>query len=159
VNKSLAFFGREREIDELRTLYTLRKHVLIVGSAGIGKTALLGQIRHRCPLLISEDTSSLRRICDSLERQLGWTHYTLNVIERKNRLLAYLIRRGEPVAFDHVMHTAPRVARFIAHVAERIPSWIACRSDRPHEVGTSGLSFTNSRVWSSCHLPKSKLGC
>jgi hypothetical protein len=135
VNKSFAFFGREREIDELRTLYALRKHVLVVGPAGIGKTALVRQIRQRCPVLVCEETSSLRRICDSLERQLGWSHHKLNVIERKNRLLAHLIRRGEPVAFDHVAHSVPRVARFIAHLAEQIPIWIACRSDRPDEIG------------------------
>lgn len=135
MNKSFAFFGRKREIDELRALYALRKHVIVVSLAGVGKTALLAKIRQSCPLLVCEETSSLRRICDSLERQLGRAHYKLNVIERKNRLLAYLIRRGEPVAFDHVAHSVPRVARFIAHLAEQIPIWIACRSDRPHEIG------------------------
>lgn len=135
MNKSFAFFGRQREVDELRTLHTLRKHVIIVGPAGIGKTAVLRQVQKYCPLLICEETSSLRRICDSLERQLGWSYHGLNVIERKNRLLVYLHRRAEPVAFDHVAHTVPRVARFIAHLAEKIPIWIACRSDRPHEIG------------------------
>jgi hypothetical protein len=47
----------------------------------------------------------------------------------------YLHRRGGPVAFDQVAHTAPRVARFIAHLGEQIPIWIACRSDQPHEIG------------------------
>jgi len=135
MNKSFAFFGREKEIEQLRSLHSLRKHVLIVGSAGIGKTALLRQVQQYRRLLICEDTSSLRRICDSIERQLALTHYRLNVIERKNRLLAHLERRGEPVAFDHVAHAVPRVARFMALLADRIPIWIACRSDRAHEIG------------------------
>jgi hypothetical protein len=135
VNKSFAFFGHQKEIEQLHSLHALRKHVLIVGPAGIGKTALLRQSRQHCPLLVCEETSSLRRICDSIERQLGWTHHKLNVIERKNRLLAHLEKRGEPVAFDHVAHTPPRVARFMAFLAEKIPVWIACRSDRPHEIG------------------------
>jgi SH3-like domain-containing protein len=135
MNKSFAFFGREREIDQLRSLYSLRKNVLLVGPPGIGKTALLRQTRQQCPLLICEETSSLRRICDCIERQLGWAHRKLNVIERKNRLLVYLKRRGEPVAFDHVALTPPRVARFIARLGERIPIWIACRSDRSHDIG------------------------
>lgn len=135
MNKSFAFFGREKELDELRALYTLRRNVLMVGPGGVGKTALLRQVRQHCPLLISEEASSLRRICDSVERQLGWAHDKLNVIERKNRLLVYVARRGEPVAFDHVAHTPPRVARFIAHLGEGIPIWIACRSDRSHDVG------------------------
>jgi hypothetical protein len=42
---------------------------------------------------------------------------------------------GEPVAFDHVAHTPPRVARFMDLLAEKIPVWIACRSDRSHEIG------------------------
>jgi hypothetical protein len=135
VNKSFAFLGRAIEIDRLCSLYAFRKHVLIVGPAGIGKTALLRQVREKFPLLICEDTSSLRRICANIERQLGWTHYKLNVTERKNRLLAHLERRGEPVAFDHVALTPPRVARFMALLAEKIPIWIACRSDRAHEIG------------------------
>jgi hypothetical protein len=138
MNKSLAFFGRQGLIDSLRELFAQRKHVLIVGTEGIGKTALLRQITHSCPMLLCEETSSLQRICDSLERQLGWTHYKLNVVERKNRLLAYLERRGEPVAFDQVAFTPPRVARFIGRLADHIPVWIACRSDHCKEIG---------RVW------------
>src|SRR5581483_268587 len=88
-----------------------------------------------CPLLVCGETSSLRRICDTIERQLAWTHHKPNVIERKNRLLAHLVRRGEPVAFDHVAHTPPRVARFMNLLAQKTPVWIACRSDRPHDIG------------------------
>jgi hypothetical protein len=135
MNKSLAFFGREKEIEQLRSFHASRKHVLIVGPAGIGKTALLRHVRQNCPLLLCEETSSLRRICDRLELQLGWTHRKLNVIERKNRLLAYLTRRGEPVTFDHVALTPPRVARFIGMLAEQIPVWISCRSDQRADIG------------------------
>jgi hypothetical protein len=140
---SLAFAGHEKEIAHLRDLYSVRKCVLLVGPAGIGKTALLQQIRQQFPLLLCEETSSLRRICDGLERQLGWTHYKMNVVERKNRLLQYLARRGEPVALDHLALTPPRVARFIAGLGEGVPVWIGCRSDRAHDIG---------RVWE--HLYK-----
>jgi len=143
MNKSLAFFGRQELIENLCVLYAQRKHVLLVGDAGIGKTALLRQVNQSCPMLLCEESSSLRRICDSLERQLGWTHYKLNVVERKNRLLAYVERRGEPVAFDQVAMIPPRVARFIGRLADHIPVWIACRSDRSKEIG---------RVWE--HLYK-----
>jgi hypothetical protein len=135
MNKRFAFFGRQKEIDHLRTLYTLRKNVVTVGPAGIGKTSVLRRFRQHCPLLLCDDTSSLSRICDCLEGQLGWAHYKRNVIERKNSLLAYLLRRGEPVAFDHMARTAPRIARLIAYLGERVPVWIACRSDRPDEAG------------------------
>jgi len=45
MNKRFALFGREKEIDHLRTLYTPRKNVVIVGSAGIGKTSVLRQVQ------------------------------------------------------------------------------------------------------------------
>lgn len=135
MNKSLAFTGREKEMKQLNELYRERKHVLILGNAGIGKTALLWQLRQSCPFLFCEETSSLRRICDGLERQLGWKHYKMNVIERKNRLLTYVQRRGETVVLDHVALTPPRVSRFIAHLMERVPVWIACRSTLPDDIG------------------------
>jgi hypothetical protein len=141
--KSLAFFGRQALIENLCVLYAQRKHVLVVGTEGMGKTALLRQVIHSCPMLLCEETSSLGRICDSLERQLGCKHYKLNVLERKNRLLAYLERRDETVAFDQVALTPPRVARFIGRLADHITVWIACRSDNSKEIG---------RVWE--HLYK-----
>jgi hypothetical protein len=135
MNDSGVFVGRARETVQLRRLYVQRKHVLIVGPAGIGKTALLRQVSQTCPLSLCEETSSLRRICDSMERQLGSNHSKLNIVETKNRLLAYLGRRGEPVAFDHVALTPPRVSRFMATLSERIPIWIACRSSISEAIG------------------------
>lgn len=135
MNVSSIFIGRRKEVQQLLGVYALRQNVLIVAPEGIGKTALLRQVREFSSILICDDSSSLRRISESLERQLGHTRNKLNVIERKNHLLRVLEQRGQPVAFDHVAHTGPRVARFIAHLSEKIPIWIACRSYRPDEVG------------------------
>jgi hypothetical protein len=135
MNKSLGFLGRENELTQLRALYAQRKHVLIVGPEGIGKTALLRQLRQSCPMFLCEETSSLRRVCDSLERELGWSHYKMNVIERKNRLLTYLGRRGEAVGLDHVALTPPRVSRFVQHLTDAVPVWIACRSALARDIG------------------------
>ncbi|MFN2541132.1 MAG: AAA family ATPase [Chthoniobacterales bacterium] len=137
------FVGREKERKQLVGWYRDRKHVLLVGPAGIGKTALVRHVRQNCPLLHCEESSSLRRICDGIERQLGWTHRKLNVIERKNRLLAYLTRRAELVVFDHVAETPPRVSRFIDALGQHIPLWVVARSDYPEAIG---------RVWE--HLYK-----
>jgi Holliday junction resolvasome RuvABC ATP-dependent DNA helicase subunit len=58
-----AFVGRAMEIVQLRRLYVQRKHVLIVGPAGIGNTELLRQVSQTCLMLRCEETSSLQRIC------------------------------------------------------------------------------------------------
>ena len=136
------FVGRKKQVLQLRRAYTERRHVVIIGPPGIGKTALLRQARQYFPILLCEETSSLRRIYDGLERQFGWAHRKMNLVERKNRLLPYLFRRSEPVSFDAVALTSPRVARFIHNVIERVPVWIACRSVQPKEIGA---------VWQHLH--------
>jgi ABC-type phosphate/phosphonate transport system ATPase subunit len=95
MNKSLSFYGREKELEQLRQLYADHRNALIVGPAGIGKTPLMRHVRQTCPLLLCEKTSSPRRICDGLERDLGWRRSKLNVIERKMRLIGYPILRLE----------------------------------------------------------------
>lgn len=135
MNKSLAFAGREKELERLRALYASGKHVVIVGPPGIGKTALLQQVRQSCPMLLCGETSSLGRICECLEQELDWEHLKLNVIERKNRLLRYTRQRRKTVALDHVALTPPRVSRFIQHLADTAPVWIACRSTHAPEIG------------------------
>ena len=104
----LSLCGREKVIENFHALYAERRHVLMVGPPGIGKTALLQRLSETCPMLLCEETTGLRRICDSLERHLRRERDKLNVIERKNQLLACLERRGELVAFDQVGVTPPR---------------------------------------------------
>src|ERR1700722_15710440 len=41
----LSFAGRNSELEQLRTLHLQGRHVLIVGPPGIGKTALLNELR------------------------------------------------------------------------------------------------------------------
>jgi len=142
VSSDTRFVGRDKEIKLLRHAYGAGRHVLIVGAAGIGKTALLRNAQDKLHLVVCEETSSLRRICESLERHFGWTHRNMNVIERKNRLLPYLARRAQPVALDSIALTPPRVARFIHNLIERIPIWIACRSAQPKQIGA---------VWQHLH--------
>jgi len=126
---------RKDLIQRLRAIYSERKNVLLVGSAGIGKTTLLRGISQGLPLQMCDEASSLGRICDGLEHQLGWNHGKLSLLARKNRLLNYLEQRHETIAFDDVAETPPRVARFIAHLSQQIPVWIACRSDQRKAIG------------------------
>lgn len=135
MSENRAFIGREKEIAQLQQFYRERKCALVLGEAGIGKTALLQQMCAWCPMLLCEETSTLSHICESLEKQLDWPHSKLHLIARKNRLLAELEKRSELVVFDNVASTPPRVARFIAHLIEKIPLWIASRSPLAKEIG------------------------
>jgi energy-coupling factor transporter ATP-binding protein EcfA2 len=126
---------RDQLLEELRRLHSQRKNVLLIGPAGIGKSTLLRTLSETLPLTICDETSSLGRLCERLENRIGWSHEKLNLIFRKNRLLRYLKTHPQLVAFDHVFETRPRVARFIGHLLDELPVWIACRSDRRRDIG------------------------
>jgi hypothetical protein len=129
------FVGREKLLLQLEKLYREGKHVLITGPAGIGKTALLRQTCAHLRFLVCEESTSLGRICDELEAQAGFRDRQQKVVQRKNRLLIYACRRGEPIAFDQVAKATPRITRFIGQLSDRVPVWIVCRSQYAQEIG------------------------
>ena len=129
------FVGREKLLSQLQKLYRERKHVLITGPAGIGKTALFRQACAHLRFLVCEESTSLGRICDELEGQADFRDRKQKIIERKNRLLIYARARGEPIAFDQVAKATPRITRFIGQLSDRVPVWIVCRSQYAQEIG------------------------
>lgn len=142
MTSNTCFAGRGKEIRRLTCAHADRLHTLIVGPAGTGKTALLMEAQKRFGILLCREASSMLRICDCFEHELGWKPRKQNMVKRKNRLLHYLAQRGEPVALDGVESTTPKVARFIQALIERVPVWIACRSTQAKEIGS---------VWQSLH--------
>ena len=136
------FTGREKELGALLELYRQRKNVLIVGSPGVGKSALLRQIRDRLPLLLIHAAVKLKDLFNSLEEQLELNQIQVRVSEVQNNLLARIQAKGEPVAFDSVADTPKAVSKFILRLSTVVPVWIVCRSDLPHEIGrvSDGLS-------------------
>jgi hypothetical protein len=135
MTNSALFVGRAKLLSQLEKLYSERKHVLITGPAGIGKTALLQQACSHLQFLTCEQSTNLSRICDDLERQVDFRDHSLKIVERKNRLLAYASRWNKPVAFDQVAKATPRVTRFIGKLSDRVPVWIVCRSQYAQEIG------------------------
>jgi hypothetical protein len=136
------FIGREKELAALLELHRLRRNVLIVGSPGVGKSALLRQVRDRLPLLLIHRAVRLKDLFNSLEEQLELEQIQVSVTEAKNNLLARIQAKGRPVAFDSVADTPKEVAKFIFDLSTVAPVWIVCRSDLPHEIGrvSEGLS-------------------
>jgi hypothetical protein len=129
------FIGREKELSILRELHRQRRNVLIIGASGVGKSALVQQVKVQSPLLLMHRMLKLKDLLSSLEEQLQIGQIQFGGSEAKNDLLSRLKARGEPVAFDSVAGTSKAVARFILSVRSVVPVWIVCRSDLPHEIG------------------------
>ena len=129
------FVGRQTELARLRDLHSQRKHVLILGPAGVGKSALVERLRERLALLVSADSAHLGQICEGLEPQLGLESAGLRLLQRKQRLRKAVADAGRTVVFDGVGWTSPKVSSFLESVTERVPVWICARSEHPWDIG------------------------
>ena len=135
LSSGFPFVGREREVSQLGALHAQRKHVLIVGPAGVGKSALVEHLREQLSLLVSGKSAHLGGICEGLEPQLGLTPEGMKLLDRKKRLREALGAAGRVVVLDGVGWTGPKVSSFFESVAERAPVWICTRSERPWDLG------------------------
>ena len=68
MNIALPFVGRETEIERFRQLHKQRKHVLILGAEGMGKSALVAHLRESLGLRVCPASERLSAICEALER-------------------------------------------------------------------------------------------
>ena len=131
----LPFVGRASELARLTELHGKGRHVLILGPAGVGKSALVGEVRERLGLVVCERSGHLGEICAGLEAGLGVSPGGAKLVERKRSLLAGLRGRGLTVVFDGVGWTGPKVASLIEGVVERAAVWICARSEHPWDIG------------------------
>lgn len=119
----------------LERLHAQRKHVLIVGASGTGKSALVGRLREPLRLCVCPKSERLGEVCDALEREFGLEAGGLRLVQRKNRLLKLLISTKRALVFDGVNWTTPRLASFIECVSDRVPVWIVTRSEHSWDIG------------------------
>ena len=129
------FVAREREIARLCELHAQHKHVLIIGPAGVGKSALVERLRLELSLLVSVSSVCLGQICESLEPELKLNPAGLKLLERKKRLRDSLAATGRTVVFDGAGWTTPKLSSFFEGVAERGRVWICARSEHPWDIG------------------------
>jgi len=132
---TLPFVGRRKQTSQLQRLHAQRKHSLILGPEGVGKTALIANVASRLPLLICPNSVRLSDICSALESQLRLEASGRRLSPRKNHLLNTLRQAGQTVVFDGVTWTTPKLSSFLECVMERAPVWIAARSDRSWDIG------------------------
>ena len=119
----------------MRELHAQRKHVLILGPAGVGKSALVEQLRQQLSLLVSPCSAHLGEICRGLEPQLGLDPAGLRLLQRKQRLREAVAAAGRTVVFDGVGWIGPKVSSFLESLTERAPVWICARSEHPWDIG------------------------
>lgn len=132
---ALPFVCRKKESSRLQRLHAERKHVLILGSTGIGKTALVNHLSEELDLILCPQSEHLGSICESLEAQLGLFQDDLKLPQRKNRLLRELAKTKRIVVFDGVTWTNPKLSSFVECVMERVPIWICARSEHSWDIG------------------------
>jgi hypothetical protein len=135
MNLQFPFVVREREITLLQQLHMQRKHVLILGTEGIGKSALVAHLRQSLRLRVCPASERLSEICEALEPELGLEAGELHLIARKNRVLNSLKGTKRAVVFDGASWMTPKLASFIENVSERAPVWLCVRSERPWDIG------------------------
>ncbi len=131
----LPFVARTQETAQLRRLHAQRKHVLILGAEGMGKSALIAHLRQSLHLRICPASERLSEIYEALERELGLEAGELHLIQRKNRVLKSLKGTKRAVVFDGASWTTPKLGSFIENVSERVPVWLCVRSEHPWDVG------------------------
>ena len=129
------FVGRTRELTRLCELAAQRSHVILLGPAGVGKSALVGQLRRQLSLLVSARSAHLGTICDDLEPQLGLEPAGRKLLQRKQRLREAVAAAGRTVVFDGVGWISPKLSSFFESVTERAPVWICARSEHPWDIG------------------------
>ena len=136
MNLSLPFIGREKEMTRLRQLHRQRRLVLLLGAEGMGKSALVAQLREPLDLYVCPASEHLSEICDSLEHSLGIAADDYDLVKRKNRLLKLLkAAKRAVVVFDNVSWTTPKLGSFIENVSLCVPVWLCVRSEHPWDVG------------------------
>jgi hypothetical protein len=131
----LPFLCRTREISRLGGLHAQRKHALILGAAGVGKTALVTHLKEKLGLLVCPQSEHFGSICDSLEPQLGLAADGLKLLQRRRRLRRRLADEGRTVVFDSLTWTTPKLSSFLELTMECAPMWICTRSERSWDIG------------------------
>lgn len=112
-----------------------RRHVLVHGPPGVGKSVLIAAFMQSHPMLPAPRCNSLGSLLAALEPAAGLVRGRLKLAARVHRLASRLPETGRTVAIDHATRMPPRVAHLIRALAFRQPVWVVARSPRAAELG------------------------
>ena len=135
MNLPFPFVGRKKERTQLCQLHEQCRHALILGAAGVGKSALVTHLRGTLPLVLCVQSETLGEICCNLEGELHFSATPAPLVQRKNRLLKILAEIGQTVVFDGMGWTTPKISSFLQNAMERTPVWICARSELAGNIG------------------------
>ena len=135
MNPPFPFVGRKKERTQLCQLHKQCRHALILGAAGVGKSALVAHLRGTLPLVLCVPSETLGQICCNLEGELHLSATLAPLVLRKNRLLKILAEVGQTVVFDGMGWTTPKVSSFLESAMECAPVWICARSEHAADIG------------------------
>ncbi len=107
---TLPFVGRAKEAELLLRLHEQRKHVLVIGPEGVGKSALVNRIASLRPTVLCPQAANLSDICAALEAQLALDAAGKRLIKRTSQILQALPLAGKVIVFDGVGWTTPKLA-------------------------------------------------
>jgi hypothetical protein len=132
---SSLFIGREKALQRLGEIYRERQNLLLVGPAGMGKSALLVEFARDHPLLLARRCGHLGDLLAELEPQVGLAHDHLTIAKRIHLLVNRLKELCPFLVLDNVAKSPPRVAHFVRAVLDFSPVWLVVRSELAHDVG------------------------
>lgn len=125
--------GRAKELAVVREHLRAGKNLVVSGSAGVGKTALVREAASDA--LYCADTSTLKTASESLLRQLGLAVSVADNVVRKRALLKATAGKNCCFIFDHVGRVSPKLLSFLENVHEAHPMIIVTRSLAWKETG------------------------
>jgi hypothetical protein len=135
-NGIFTFVGRKNEINQLLAAISQRRHVVISGNPGIGKSALLEQVGKRVPLLIRNSSQKIRHITANL----GETFCAPSTASFQgfNALVSRIRTNDQPIAFDNLEELPTEIIALIPELVESVPIWIVVRSEPSQGLGRIG---------------------
>lgn len=129
------FVGREPLLRRLGALVRARRHVMLVGPGGSGKSMIVREVARGHPMLRAERSGCLGDFLADVEPQLMLGADGLRLAARVHRAVAELPKSGRPLVLENVRRVPPRVAHLVRVLVTRQPVWLVVRSAMPLDLG------------------------
>jgi hypothetical protein len=156
------FIGREHECQRLSDLMRNRKHVLVLGEDGVGKSAILNHTLADGVLkkfLYSKHSTTLKEALVNLVGAAvgGKELAKQNILTLKKTCYRLLDNRPEYAVFDHVARVERRFYAFLTYLRERnLPLLIVTRQPGKDNLGHLWMGLYDFEVLEVKNLDPTK---